>query len=777
MTSEWSPLAAPGGAIRAARERSAAVDSLVAGLLAELTPESGPLSLVALGAYGRQELTPRAEVELLFLHAPGVSVPAMAEAVWSPLSHRTLRIEPILRTLNECVAEAGHSFSAATRFLNARLIAGDIGPYADLVRRIAQPLRRDQPRLRRRLLASVQRRHAAHAPVTASAAPDLLDGRGGLHDLEALRWLDPLAGRRLRDALDVLLRAVTLVESIGGHASHRLTLRVQERVAAMLGSTSEALLDELYQHARRVAFQLDGVLASPPPDRSLGASIHIRDGHLVGDRLPALERSPILGLRVANLVGLAPPHPDLLDWASAPGPPLHWDASTHEQLWLLLRAADWRAWEFLDVTGLVDRHLPELATIRRRRVGTTAQDLALDVHSFLALRRLHEWIESEDPLAERVWRTIRHRDWLYLAVLLHELEPQRTEALVDRLGLAQDAQTTIARVVADAGLLAEIATRRDLQDEDALLDVAARIGSRQRLGMQVLVSVAHDLALPGGAWTPWQADLVRQLFGVLESMLRRRGEIGPRRSRSIEHRRQRVAQELRRRNLEVLLPMVAQLPRRYLLARSPAFIARHLALAGREPLGDGEVRIEARRHRQPGVWEILVVARDRPGLLATVAGVLALRGTSVLAADAATSTEGLVLDVFTVTSAYGAPLEASLWPHVASDLQMALAERLPLADLLATPSERPERGTVRVTLDNAASQVFSVVEVRAPDQVGLLYRITRTLHDLGLDVHHAKIATLPSGALDVFYVWDAAGQKLDEARAERVVESMTAALS
>jgi len=72
-----------------------------------------------------------------------------------------------------------------------------------------------------------------------------------------------------------------------------------------------------------------------------------------------------------------------------------------------------------------------------------------------------------------------------------------------------------------------------------------------------------------------------------------------------------------------------------------------------------------------------------------------------------------------------------------------------------------------VSVDNAASQFFSVVEVRAPDQVGLLYRITRALHDLGLDIHHAKIATRPEGALDVFYVWDLSGEKLDEPGAKR----------
>ena len=146
-----------------------------------------------------------------------------------------------------------------------------------------------------------------------------------------------------------------------------------------------------------------------------------------------------------------------------------------------------------------------------------------------------------------------------------------------------------------------------------------------------------------------------------------------------------------------------------------------------------------------------------------MAGVLALRGTSVLAADAATCADGLVLDVFTVGGAHGVLLASERWPEIADDVQSALEGRVPLRDLLgARPMEPEEAEAIQVTVDNAASQFFSVVEVRAPDQVGLLYRIARALHELGLDIHHAKIATYPEGALDVFYVWDLDGEKLDD---------------
>jgi [protein-PII] uridylyltransferase len=207
--------------------------------------------------------------------------------------------------------------------------------------------------------------------------------------------------------------------------------------------------------------------------------------------------------------------------------------------------------------------------------------------------------------------------------------------------------------------------------------------------------------------------------------------------------------------------VVARLPRRYVLGRPAAFVARHLRLLHGQPLREGEVRLEAYRHPRSGTtaWDVLIVARDRPGLLATFAGVLALRGASVLAADAATCSDGLVLDVFTVASAYGLPLESTIWSQIRDDLNAARIGRVPLRELFGSPITS---GGVQVRIDNTESQVFSVVEVRAPDQVGLLYRIANALHALGLDIHHARITTPPQGALDVFYVWGLDGQKLQD---------------
>jgi [protein-PII] uridylyltransferase len=380
---------------------------------------------------------------------------------------------------------------------------------------------------------------------------------------------------------------------------------------------------------------------------------------------------------------------------------------------------------------------------------------------------------SGDPLAQRVWPRVRHRDWLYLAALLHALPSDAVGAVCRRLGLPAEGAATIQLLVSEHGRLAQVATQRNLQDEDLILALAERVGTLPRLAMLYALAVAEGRTRGGGNWTPWVDDLLAELHGRLERALQEPGPAPRGRGRSPGSRavraelrslRGQVVAALRAAGRPDLEPRVALLPHRFLLARSPAQVVRHLVLAGAELPDPHTVRLEALPHRLAGAWELLLVARDRSGLLATIAGVLALRGITVLAADAATCSDGLVLDVFTVASAYREPLSVELWPRVAGDLRAALEGRPALADLLAHGGAAPS-GQVTVRVDNKASQFYSVVEVRAPDRVGLLFSIALGLAELNLDIHHARIATHPAGVIDIFYVRDLASGKLDAARA------------
>src|SRR5262249_4405246 len=160
------------------------IDALVSNLSPRLP---GRVAVAALGAYGRRELTPHAEAELLFLHASDLSTQTVTETVCYPLWEKAVRVEPFVRTLVESDAETRRSWSAAARLLDVRLVAGDASLLDELTRKMQQ-WRKDREHLLHRIRAEVEHRHSTHPSPTSSRTPDPVAGRGGLLDIQALRW-------------------------------------------------------------------------------------------------------------------------------------------------------------------------------------------------------------------------------------------------------------------------------------------------------------------------------------------------------------------------------------------------------------------------------------------------------------------------------------------------------------------------------------------------------------------------------------------------------------
>jgi [protein-PII] uridylyltransferase len=194
------------------------------------------------------------------------------------------------------------------------------------------------------------------------------------------------------------------------------------------------------------------------------------------------------------------------------------------------------------------------------------------------------------------------------------------------------------------------------------------------------------------------------------------------------------------------------------------------------------VRTAARPGRRSGTYALSVVCADRPGLLARVAGALSLSQLSILAAQVFTTEDGIALDHFVVASPYAEDVDEENWRDFRSTLRKALEGRLSLEYRVREKRRHypePRRGiSIEVTVKNDASDFFSVIEVGAADRIGLLFDITRTLFELSLDVHIAKVATYGDRVIDAFYVRDVVGQKIsDEEQADEIVRAITARLS
>ncbi len=730
-----------------------AYTALVDSFLSSLLPHVEGIALAAVGGYGRGELCPGSDVDVVLLHARRArDVQSLAEAVWYPLWDSRLKVGHAVRTVKEALALASGDLETATSLLDVRLVAGDAALAADLSERARSQWQARSGKWLAALAASVLERHRAAGEVAFLLEPDLKEGRGGLRDIHALRWAEaahrillPGDDAALDAAHEVLLAARVELQRRTGKVSDRLLLQEQDAVAAALGDRdADGLMARVAAAARTVAWTSDETwerigssLRGPAgrvaaADRPLGPGLVMREGavELAPGTDPAVD--PTIVLRAAA----AAAHPGvrlgrstldrLAEAASAPGDP--WPEEARAALVQLLSSgrASIPVLEALDQKGLLVRTVPEWAPVRHRPQRNA-------YHRFTVDRHLCEAAAEAAPLADRVTRP----DLLVLGAWLHDLGKgyagvagrsddhsaagaEVVEVLATRMGFPPADVAVLVAMVRHHLLLADAATRRDLDDAATVKSVADTVGDTGTLELLHALTEADSAATGPAAWSAWKKGLVDALVGRVAAVL--------------------AGEE----------PASSEFP-------SPA----HLALAARAR-EEGAVMIDAR-----GPW-MTVAAPDRPGLFCRVAGTLAVHGLDVLAARAWSGEDGVAVEDFRVEPVAGGEPR---WEAVEADLRRALSGRLSLEARLAERAQAyagrarlaaavPTRREVTVT--NDASNTSTVVEVRAPDRVGTLYRITRALADLELDIRHAKVSTLGPEVVDVFYVVGGSGAKITD---------------
>ena len=396
--------------------------------------------------------------------------------------------------------------------------------------------------------------------------------------------------------------------------------------------------------------------------------------------------------------------------------------------------------------------------------------------------------DADDPLEVVAADHIEERDGALLGALLHDigkngegghvLVGDRVAAtILARMDVEASTGELARFMVAEHLLLPDTATRRDLGDDDLILDVAARVETPERLAALYLLAKADALATGPSAWTPWRQALIRELVAKVQRVFER-GEMGVEVAERLADAVDLVRELLRDERPEEVERFILRMPRSYFLSIPPAQIARHYATI--EPdLGRHDVRTSTRQGGRPGTYELLVVAADRSGLLSWIAGALSLAGLSILTAQVFTTEDGVAADLFEVQGVFEPEVGEERWREFRSLLRKAIDGRVSLEHRMTEKRRHyPERSDTPVTVavDNDASDFFTVIEIGAPDRIGLLYDITRTLSDLELDVHLAKVATYTDRVIDAFYVRDALGRKVleaaDVASIERSIRSL-----
>ncbi len=740
---------------------AAAADEWLTGLLHRAAGDDlEGLALMAVGGYGRGELCPSSDLDVVLVHRGRRDIASVADAVWYPVWDQGVRLDHSVRRPAEVLEVAAGDLRAQLGLLDGRLVAGDETVTAPLLEQAAALWRSSAPRWLPIVAQQVEERHRANGDVAFLLEPELKESHGGLRDVfvvgAAARAVPAIADQFDLAALEaprsILTATRVELHRSTGRATDRLLLQEQDQVAAALGQTdADSLMADVAGAGRTIAWTGDSVWRrrslweAPPrrrrsfrggraaqPDQGAGPDL-IEPGIALDsdpDRpdqgeivlAPGTDPAadPTLAVRMAAVAAerSLPVSPAALAALaeSWPAPPDPWPDELRQGLVRVLSAGEpaIAALEALDQYGLLVRLLPEWAAVRNRPQRNA-------YHRFTVDRHLLESAAQAAPLAVRVARP----DLLLVGALLHDIGKgypgDHTEVGIEivtglgaRMGFPPADVEILLDMIRHHLLLPDVATRRDLDDPATLDAVVAAVGDRTTLELLGALTEADSQATGPAAWGPWKAGLVADL--VHRAAARFSGD---------------------------------ELPTASLITDRHRHLMDQVGRTGRSVVANEGS-------------QVTVVAGNRSGLLAAVTGVLTLHGLDVRSANMAGEGDYAV-EVFTVEPAQRRWPD---WDQFADDLEAVLRRSFPLEERLAQrASAYQARGRAvsawpaptHVIIDNGASATSTVVEVRTADAVGLLHRITRALFDCHLDVVAARVQTLGHEVVDAFYVADDAG--------------------
>ncbi|MEU6555446.1 [protein-PII] uridylyltransferase [Streptomyces sp. NPDC046915] len=769
-------------------------DDWLSGLFTAAADGLRGVSLVAVGGYGRGELSPRSDLDLLLLHDGGdtKAVAALADRLWYPVWDLGLALDHSVRTPAEARKTAGEDLKVQLGLLDARHLAGDLGLTAGLRTTVLADWRNQAPKRLPELQELCAERAERQGELQYLLEPDLKEARGGLRDATALRavaasWLADAPREGLADARRSLLDVRDALHLTTGRATDRLALQEQDQVAADLGLLdADTLLRQVYEAARVISYASDvtwrevgRVLRSravrprlramlgggkPVPERSpLAEGVVEQDGEVVLARAARPERDPVLPLRAAAAAAQAglPLSLHAVRRMAAHGRPLPtpWPAEAREQLVTLLGSGrpTVDVWEALEAEGLITRLLPDWERVRCRPQRNA-------VHLWTVDRHLIETAVRASELTRRVSRP----DLLLVAALLHDIGKGWpgdhsvageiiAKDVAARIGFDRTDVAVLSALVRHHLLLVETATRRDLEDPATVQSVAEAVGTQSTLELLHALTEADALATGPAAWSSWRGSLVADLVKRVSAVLAGDTPDEPEAAAPTAE-QERLAVEAFRTGGPVLA-----------LRAQPEPPAEE---------GPGEP--------EPLGVELVIAVPDQPGVLPAVAGVLAMHRLTVRTAELRALElpggfeEGSVLLLnWRVAAEYGSLPQAA---RLRADLVRALDGSLGIAARLAERDAAypRRRGWVapppRVTVAPAASHHATVIEVRAQDAPGLLFRIGRALEEAGVRVRSAHVSTLGSNAVDAFYVTAPKGAPLPGEEAASVARALEEAL-
>jgi [protein-PII] uridylyltransferase len=791
------------------------------------------ITLVAVGGYGRGELNPFSDIDIMFLHdgsMPSARIEDIAQKLLYFLWDMRLDVGYSVRVIADCIEMASADGTVKTALMDARYLSGSRPLYSALHKTIfTQILPKSSDKFIKEKMSDMKVRREKYGSTVYLLEPNLKEGEGGLRDLQTAMWVARVKfkfsdAKELiikgilneeeleiyNSALDYLWRIRNELHYFNGRKNDQINFDAQVHLAAFFGYKDrgrtlavEDFMRDYYRHANRVehfasslmsrciwrdegALRILGYFVRRP----VGDGCFVLKGELIIPDESVVEANPAVLMKIFELAqkhgvqlnvrvkGLIRKNLHLVN------DKFRRSREVNQAFLNILRAPKnvTETLRLMHHLEFLNCFIPEMEHIYCKVQHDIYHIYTVDIHTLFAVEEAEKMLNgsSKDilPFPCEIAGQIGKPELLILAVMFHDIgkgegggHAEKGAAMIPtiarRMGLSKEDSERLEFLVRQHLIFAHISQRRDLHDENMIVQFARQMETSENLKMLLLLTIADVRAVGSEVWTSWKALLFQELYEKAFNVLER-GEF------HLEGSSERVKAVIKKvtEKLEDEFPSTAvreelkAMPVRLLLSNNLPAIADHARmLIGLE---EAEVLMKLAHQPASGYSEFTICAHDMPGLFSRITGVMAANGVNILGAQINTSRNGKVLDVLQVNSPQGMLImDEQRWQKVEAEMRLAIHGEVKVTDLVARRqrptllTSRPApRFATRVEIDNEVSADYTVVDIYTHDKVGLLYLITSTLTRLGLYIGVSKISTKVDQVADVFYVRDIFGQKI-----------------
>ncbi len=815
-------------------------------------PTSGKVcaAVIALGGYGRAELNPLSDIDVMFYCSDKNKDLAekIAERVLYLMWDLNLDVGYSVRTAADCLTMAQQDTTIRTALMDARFLAGDEVLFHEFEHLVTPALLiRNSQNFLKEKYQEHKARMAKYGSSVYMLEPNIKEGEGGLRDLHTAIWMARIKFKAggLRDllkkgviseqevkgieaAFDYLWRIRNELHFQSKRKTDQIQFDKQEQIAAFLGYQGsgnalpvERFMQDYYAHATQTEHLSSTLIIRAYKDkdpatgllgylgrRSLGSDFFSYRGELKTTRKSLFAARPeammqaFLLAKQHHLALSAEVKGQIRDNLALVNDSFRRNREISEMFLEIIRGPTGVAQSLRDMhhIAFLNKYIPEFQRIYCKVQHDAYHVYTVDIHSIFAVEEIEKlWsgvYRESKPLFTRVAADIGKPELVVLAVLFHDIGKGEGKdhsnkgadmipKIARRLNLSREDSLRLEFLVRHHLDMAHISQRRDLNDIRLIQDFANTMEMAETLKMLFLLTFADIKAVGPDVWTEWKGYLLQDLYEKTYETLERGNFMSEVRSERVRNRKRKVLEALKGDFDEKRIKdRLRTMSMRYLLTHRSWEIKEHVALELAR--GDDTVAIKVTHDIDAEYTSLTISTLDVPGLFSMITGVMAANGINILGAQIYTRSNGFALDILHVNKPIGGVIDDPVkWQKVQDDLTSVLEGRVKVANLVkkrqktrALPGHRLPRFPNRVEFDSDVSREHTVIDIFAHDEVGLLYRITRTLAELGLYIHVAKISTKVDQVSDTFYVKDIFGQKIkDQAKLEDVRRALLACMT